>query len=253
MRLTQQSCRTTSAEFSLTGSHTDACATTQVYQIMHIKFVYSIVYLTYGHIFTFANQTVVILAFRRNPGGHFTVTSDRRTFGLIRRHLFTVRPPLFQTRTGKGFIHRSTRLVNAKFLASQIRSPFRHQSISHQLSAGNSYKARNTITYLMIQQHDATADVTPGRVVIGGHQRTNAGVCAQNTSCSQSRSQLLPLRQQQINLFRRNPHIIHLIKAHATGCRSNQADRISRNKNICIGRLAATVKHNIIDSMPKNQ
>ena len=253
MRLTQQSCRTTSAEFSLTGSHTDACATTQVYQIMHIKFVYSIVYLTYGHIFTFANQAVIVLAFRCNPGSHFTVTAYRRTFRLFRHHLLTSRTVLFHARTGKGFVHCNARLVDAKLLASQVCGPLRHQPVCHQLSARDSYESRNTIAHFVIQQHDAAADVTAGRVIIGSPQRANAGVCTQNTGCSQSRSQLLALRQQQIHLFRCNPHIIHLVKTHAAGSRSNQADCISRNKNICIGRFTTTVKHYIIDSMPKNQ
>ena len=119
MRLAQQSCRTTGTEFPLTRTHADTCAAAQVYQVVHIKFVHGIVHFTYGHILTFANQAVIVLAFRCNPGSHFTVTAYRRTFRLFRHHLLTSRTVLFHARTGKGFVHCNARLVDAKLLASR--------------------------------------------------------------------------------------------------------------------------------------
>ena len=132
------------------------------------------------------------------------MTPNRRTFRLISHYLPAIGLSFFHSRTGKRFIHGSTRLINTKFLAGQIRSPLRHQAVSHQLAAGNSYKTRHTVTCLMIQQYDAAADVTAGRIIVGSHQRTNAGVCTQNTGCCQCRSQLFTFRQQQVNFFRRN-------------------------------------------------
>ena len=114
-----------------------------------------------------------------------------------------------------------------------------------------SYKPGTPSRNLVIQQHDAAADVTAGRS-FGSHQRTNAGVCTQIRVVSQSRSQLLALRQQQIHLFRCNPHIIHLIKTTRLEVVPIKQIVSPGTRISALAGLRQRFKvHSIIDSMPK--
>ncbi|SRN42942.1 Uncharacterised protein [Shigella flexneri] len=63
----------------------------------------------------------------------------------------------------------------------------------------------------MVEQHDATADVTSARVVIAGNQRAHARIGPQNARFRHHGGQFFPFTQQNINLFCRHSIIVNLV------------------------------------------
>ena len=69
---------------------------------------------------------------------------------------------------------------------------------------------------------------------------------------SQRGGELRTLTQQQIDLIGRNIHIIDLVEGHLARRCTDERDGIARHQNIGIGRLAATIQHDIIYTMTKD-
>ena len=105
----------------------------------------------------------------------------------------------------------------------------------------------------MIQTDDASADVTAARIIVSRNQRTDSGVSPQDTCLRQARSQLGTLGQKQIHLVWSHLQMIAFLVRNPCGSRTDNADRVSRHKDVSVGRLAATVDNHAVDPVRENQ
>lgn len=140
-------------------------------------------------------------------------------------------------------------LVHAELLASQVGSPFRHQAVSHQLSASDCGETRHAVACLMVEKHDAAADVSSRRIIVAGNQRTHTRISAEDACRRQRRREFLALGEQNVDLIGSDAHIVNLVEAHAARCRTDKADCVARHEDIGVGRLAATIEHYIVNTV----
>ena len=117
-------------------------------------------------------------------------------------------------RAGQSLFRRHARCGVAELTADGIGGPLGHQPVGHQLAAGNGDKPVHAVTFGVIEQHDAAADVTPARIVIAGDKGTHARVGTQNTRLRHHRGQLFPFAQQDIHLFSGDAVVINFAVVH---------------------------------------
>ena len=108
-------------------------------------------------------------------------------------------------------------------------------------------------TGIVIQTHNASADVTAARIIVSRNQRTDSGVSPQDTCLSQTRSQFGTLGQKQINLVWSHLQMIAFLVRNPCGSRSDDADRVTRDKNVSVRWLAATVDNHTVDPVRENR
>ena len=69
----------------------------------------------------------------------------------------------------------------------------------------------------------------------------------------QRRGQFHSLAQQQVDLVGRHVHVVHLVEGHLARRGADQRDRIARHQDVGVGRLAATVEHDVVHPVAEDQ
>ena len=145
-----------------------------------------------------------------------------------------------------GFLH-------AEFLTSEVGHLFCHQSVSHHLSTRDGDKAFQAIPRLMVEDDNATADAAARGIVVGSDEGTDTGVGADDACRGEARSQMHTFTDQQVYLFGRGIHVVHLVEGNAVTRRTDDADGIVGDEDIAIGRFAATVDDHVIHTVAEDQ
>ena len=131
--------------------------------------------------------------------------------------------------------------LGADFFADKIRRHLRHKAGGSEFPSGDGYESRDPVSCLMVEQDYAATDITSVSGRISNHQRAYAGVGTYDSGMGKARDQLLAFAQQQFYLLRCGMHIVACLDRNFVRCRAKDADNISWNKYISVGRLAATV------------
>ena len=105
----------------------------------------------------------------------------------------------------------------------------------------------------MVKADDATADASSARVIVGGDQRTHSGVGPEDSRVRKARGKFGSLRQKQVHLVRRDAEMVAFLVRNFRGSGTDDTDRVSRDENVGVGRLTATIDDNIVDPVGKNK
>ena len=105
----------------------------------------------------------------------------------------------------------------------------------------------------MIQAHDAAGDVSARRIVVGAHQRTHAGIGAEDAGRGERRGQLGAFGDKERDFVGGDGNVVAFLEGDVGRSCADDADRVSRHQDIGVGRLAATVDDNIIDAVGKDE
>ncbi|MNV49065.1 hypothetical protein D3C71_1410070 [compost metagenome] len=105
----------------------------------------------------------------------------------------------------------------------------------------------------MIQQDNATADVTPAWIVIAGDQRTHTGISPQNAGLRHDRRQFFPFAQQDVHLFGGDAVAVDILVINVRRGGPNQGNGIAGHQNVSVGRLTAAVDDVIVDAVIEDQ
>ena len=87
----------------------------------------------------------------------------------------------------------------------------------------------------------------------GSLSLATTGICAEDARRHQRGRQLRAFAQKQVDLVGGNLHVVTLVERHAVGGCADNTDRIARNKNVGVGRLAAAVDDDVVDAVTENQ
>ena len=143
-------------------------------------------------------------------------------------------------RTGDGI---------SELAAERIRGPLRHQTIGHQLTAGDGDKAFQAVAPGVVEQHNTATDAAPAGIVIAGDQRTYAGVGAQYPRPPHDRRQLFPFAQQRFDLLGRYPVVVNFVIGDMHRSGANQRNSIAGHQNIGVSRFAAAVDNLTVNAV----
>ena len=189
-QLSQQLRRTAGAQLALAGPHTDTGTAAQIQQVIHRQAFGGIAHLTGSDRFTFTDQAFIEPRGVRQFCRAIAVTVHRRSAQRGRKgDHFTQCLFRRMRRARQRLLRRGTVRRYTKLRAHRVCRPLRHQPVSHQLAAGDREEAAQSVTFLMIQQHNPPADTASGRVVIRRHQRTDTRIRPQNTRLRHRRCQ----------------------------------------------------------------
>ena len=178
MRLGQQAGGPAAAELALAGAHPDAGAPAEVGQAAHVQPLDGGIDLAHGHFLAFADEGLVQRIGRLDAGRARPEAPDGRLLpgGGVLPDLLGHLAETLSAGAGKGSVGCLAGLVDGQFLADEVRGHLRHQTVGHELAAGDGDEALHAVARFVVQAHDAAADVAAGGVVVGAHERTDAGV-----------------------------------------------------------------------------
>ena len=237
---TKDLCHFLYAERALAGSHANSRVPAQVGYIPYAELLDSIRDFGSRDMLTLAYYLSAVVEI--HPGHLFAMTAYGCTdIERVNKSRFTA----FGTR--KMACSGLAAGLGADFFADKIRRHLRHKAGGGEFPPGDGYESRDPVSCLMVEQDYAATDITSVSSRISNHQRTYAGVGTYDSGMGKARDQLLAFAQQQFYLLRCGMHIVACLDRNFVRCRAKDADNISRNKYISVGRLAATV-----DDMPRD-
>ena len=218
MRLGEEPGCTAGTEFALAGSHTHTSASAEVHQVVHIQFFEGKIHFAHCNILTFTHEAVVHLVGGRYFGCHVAMTVNR-TAVLIELQIeslgFRIALRLGRARAGEGLLGGDATSVHAEFAASQIGSPFSHEAVGHEFAAGDSSESLYAIASGMVEKHNTARDAASRGVVVGGDERSHAGVGTEDAGVCKSRGEFLPLAEEEIYLVGGYFNIVDFVETHS--------------------------------------
>ena len=105
----------------------------------------------------------------------------------------------------------------------------------------------------MVEQHYATADAAACRVVVARHKWPHAGIGAQDACARQRGNKLHALFEKNIHLFGCDTHVVNLGDGNSVAGSAQHAHNLVGDQDVAVGRLAATVYHHVVDSVPEDE
>ena len=149
---------TIGAELSLTGAHAQAGASAQLGEAGDLMVVYELLYIAARYTLTLAHQRL---------GSHGSMAAER----LVAAHF-----GVWQRRDGSLAL-----TLYVELLAHLVGSHLGHESVGHELAASDGDEARQSVSHLMVQTHDASAYAATRGVVVACHEWPHSGIGSQNS------------------------------------------------------------------------
>ena len=103
-----------------------------------------------------------------------------------------------------------TFLVNVEFFADEVCGHFRHETVCHELAAGYGDESLDSVTFFVVEQYDASADVSAAGVTLCCHERSYACVGSQDSGVVQAWCEFFAFCQKQFHFVRGYAHVVAL-------------------------------------------
>ena len=101
----------------------------------------------------------------------------------------------------------------------------------------------------MVEAHNAAADITARRVVVGCHQWTHTCVGTQDAGGGKAWRKLFAFAHQHFHLFWCHLHIVYGVDRHTVAGGTNHTHGVAWHKDVGVGWLTATVYHHVVHTV----